>query len=353
MGNTDRVMYRYDTAFRMADSTLLPITYSPYAKLDIDQDHQDEFLFLDGSVNGIAVFRQDMEDPVMLGNVTTSNKINISLKKVPGRITQLVIDSDSNLYFILYNLNPLYYTRWLIFTGFFIALYLFILLIARMQRIRFENRLKTEKKITELQLKIVRNQMDPHFTMNAINAVVDAINREEKEQARENLLHFSMMYRSLVLSAEKIKRSLREEIDFTENYLALEKFRFGNRFTYIIRIDPDVDLGWEVPKMVIQSPVENAVKHGLLKKESGGEIFIHARQEDRKLILEITDNGVGRAASAGEGKVSTGKGMEIMEQFFELYHKITGVRVQSMVTDLRDETGNAAGTKVVVIIPLQ
>jgi LytS/YehU family sensor histidine kinase len=202
--------------------------------------------------------------------------------------------------------------------------------------------------------------------MNAINAVVDAINREEKEQARDNLLHFSKMYRSLVLSADKIKRSLREEIDFTENYLALEKFRFGNRFTYNIRIDPDVDLGWEVPKMVIQSPVENAVKHGLRTKDvgcgawdvgrgtegEGGFILIRVRNEERALVLEITDNGVGREAAAKEGKTSTGKGMEIMEQFFDLYHKITGIRVQSNIMDLRDETGKAAGTKVVVIIPL-
>jgi LytS/YehU family sensor histidine kinase len=62
--------------------------------------------------------------------------------------------------------------------------------------------------------------MDPHI-MNAINAVVDAINREEKEQARDNLLHFSKMYRSLVLSADKFKRPLRDEIEFTEKHLIL------------------------------------------------------------------------------------------------------------------------------------
>ena len=194
--------------------------------------------------------------------------------------------------------------------------------------------------------------MDPHFTLNAINSVVDAINREEKEEARENLLHFSKMYRSLVLSADKIKRSLREEIDFTENYLALERFRFGQRFSYYIRINPDVELTWEVPKMVIQSPVENAVKHGLLDKTCGGIIEIHARHEDHKLILEITDNGAGRESSALAGKTSTGKGMEIMEQFFGLYYKITGTRVQSKVFDLQDEAGNASGTKVIVTIPL-
>jgi LytS/YehU family sensor histidine kinase len=301
----------------------------------------------------MAVFRSDFTEPSFLDvPLIVSPKTKCSLINNPGIAPQLAIDNGSKKFLVLYRYNPLYYLRWLIYSGLFLAVYLLILLIAHLQRIRIVNHLKTEKKITELQLKIVRNQMDPHFTMNAINAVVDAINREEKEQARDNLLHFSKMYRSLVLSADKIKRSLREEIDFTENYLALEKFRFGNRFNYKIELGPGVDLGWEVPKMVIQSPVENAVKHGLQMRDEGGEIRITTRKEDGKLILEISDNGIGRNASAIAGKTSTGKGMEIMEQFFELYHKITGIRVQSTVTDLQDDKGNATGTKVVVNIPL-
>jgi hypothetical protein len=82
--------------------------------------------------------------------------------------------------------------------------------------------------------------MDPHFTMNAINAVIDAINREEKEQVRDNLLHFSKMYRSLVLSADKFKRTLREEIDFTENYLAL--FELYQRITGVRALSTVSDL---------------------------------------------------------------------------------------------------------------
>lgn len=193
-------------------------------------------------------------------------------------------------------MNRMFYTRWFMYAGLFLIIYLFILLIARIQRLRIESRQKTEKKIAELQLAIVRNQMDPHFTMNAINAVIDAVNREEKEQARDNLLHFSKMYRSLVLSADKIKRSLREEIEFTENYLALERFRFRERFRYVI------------------------------------------------------DNGIGRAASAATGTGSTGKGMEMMDQFFELYYQITGVKVRLRVDDLKDERGNPAGTKVITQI---
>ena len=72
--------------------------------------------------------------------------------------------------------------------------------------------------------------------------------------------------------------------------------------------------------------------------------------EGRKLVLEISDNGIGREAAAIGEKTGTGKGMEIMGQFFELYHKITGVRVQSTMSDLQDQGGKAIGTKVVVTL---
>jgi two-component system sensor histidine kinase YesM len=71
------------------------------------------------------------------------------------------------------------------------------------------------------------------------------------------------MFRSLVLSGDKIQRSLAEELEFSRNYLELEKFRFRDRFDYRIEIDEQVNLNMLVPKMIIQSPVENAVKHGL------------------------------------------------------------------------------------------
>ena len=107
------------------------------------------------------------------------------------------------------------------------------------------------------------------------------------------------MYHSLVLSSDKIKRSLQEEIEFTENYLALEQFRFRDRFRFIIEIQPDVDMNAEVPKMVIQSPVKNAVKHGLQHKGGAGVIRITIRNEEKSLVIEVADHGIARKATSG------------------------------------------------------
>ncbi|MEI7726837.1 MAG: histidine kinase [Bacteroidota bacterium] len=350
----DGSIYGYDSLFNCIQKSTINQSISDRLFMDIDNDNQIEVITQNDVLNQITVFRHDFNDPVSFSGIKLAEprQTRISLVRGIHGENKLFIISGDMAYTLVYGENSILYSKWIFYLAGFTCILLFTFLVRKLQRNQLQKKYQTEKKITELQLKIVRNQMDPHFTMNAINAVVDAINREEKEQARENLLHFSQMYRSLVLSADKIKRTLQEELDFTENYLALERFRFGNRFTYHLRIHPEVDTRWEVPKMVIQSPVENAVKHGLLNKETGGEINIQARVEDHKLILEITDNGVGRTASAVAGKISTGKGMEMMEQFFALYYKITGVKVQSNVSDLTDESGNPIGTRVVVMISL-
>lgn len=325
--------------------------FSHLHQFDIEDDGENEIFLFSSVDRHLTIYRQGFRHPVTLSMPSEErSRTVISREEIKGRNPNIMISSGHFHFTISYGKNPFWPLRWVVWSAIWLAVFLFVLLIRKTQRMQIEKRLKTEKKITELQLKIVRNQMDPHFTMNAINAVIDAVNREEKDQARDNLLHFSKMYRSLVLSADKIKRSLREEIEFTENYLALEQFRFQYRFRYVIDVQPDVDLSVEVPKMVIQSPVENAVKHGLQKKGSAGEVRILIRKEEKNLVIEVTDNGVGRAATAESGTGGTGKGMEMMNQFFELYHRITGVKVHSMVDDLKDAEGKPAGTKVVIKI---
>jgi len=363
----------FDTAMNVLVSKSLKIPFGSFMRMDTDGDGMKELLSFNFSKNQLTILRDDLEHPAATSiELSTAREMRMSLLKKPGQKPLIPVFTGNRLYLLAYQHHLLYYWKWPIWLGVYLLVMLFTMAVLKIQRMQISRRFATEKKITDLQLRIVRNQMDPHFTMNALNAVVDAINREEKEQARESLLHFSKMYRSLVLSADQIKRTLKEELDFTENYLALERFRFGNRFSYEIVIDPEVDTGWEVPKMVIQSPVENAVKHGLAKRDAGCQmldagcemhdngrswgtedmITIHARKEDRSLVLEITDNGIGRQAAADFGSGGTGKGMEIMGQFFDLYQKVTDIRVQSEVTDLQDEQGNPSGTKVVVFIPL-
>jgi len=276
-----------------------------------------------------------------------------SLNMVPNQSPQLCIFTKNTEFLFTYRLNPMFYARWAIYAGIFLSIYLFTLLIRKIAQKQMQRRFDTQKKMTELQLKIVRNQMDPHFILNAINSIMASVDKKDGEKVNHALLAFSKLYRSLVLSADQIKRTLREEIDFTENYLAFEHFRIQDKFTYEISIDPSVNLDWNVPKMVIQSSVENSLKHGLLKRNGGGILNIRAYSKDHLLILEIEDNGVGRTLSQKGEIASTGKGQQIMEHFYDLYHQLTGIRVRSEILDLYNETGEPAGTKVQIFIPRQ
>jgi len=320
---------------------------------DVDGDGQEEIISVEDTRNQLYVMRSDFSYPRMIDlDLMTRSRNTMSMLYQPGKSPEIIFMSGPWVYYLEYGYNRLYYWHWALYLLIYLMILGFTLTVQWIQKNQMQKRFDREKKITELQLKIVRNQMDPHFTMNAINSIIVAIELDRKEEARNSLMHFSKLYRSLLSSAETFKRPLAEEIEFTRSYLALEKFRFSDRFDYSINIDPESDLGLEVPKMVIQSHVENAVKHGLRDIQSSGMITIRVRHDSQAIVLEITDNGIGRDAARNSGYETSGKGMKIMDQFYDLYEKITGTRIYSEITDLYTPAGMPSGTSVKIIIPV-
>src|SRR6056297_2245988 len=109
---------------------------------------------------------------------------------------------------------------------------LFVYLIQKLQRKQFEKKQEREKRIAELQLQNLKNQLDPHFTFNAMNSIGLHIYEEDKEKAYDQFVRFARLIRSSLLSSDKIFRSLEEELQFTEDYLEFQKERFGDKFDY-------------------------------------------------------------------------------------------------------------------------
>jgi sensor histidine kinase YesM len=231
-----------------------------------------------------------------------------------------------------------------------------------MQRIQKRQILKsyeTEKKITELQLSLVKNQLDPHFTLNALNAIVHAGRNNKIDKVEEGLIRFAGLYRNMLITAGELHRSLEEELTFTENYLALERLRFADAFDYKIHVHPEVDPSMMVPKMIIQVYAENAVKHGLAPKESGGKLRIAVSTSPISTEIVISDNGMGRGYAASEEKkhsetyTSTGKGLVLMKEFYDLYRRYYNRTIESKITDVFDPDGSPAGTSVLISISLR
>jgi hypothetical protein len=323
---------------------------SPLVWFDLDKDGLKEMISIDPIQGKLVIVRSSMSHPVYIDlNPGNGGQPVFSLKENGKEMPELVIWDHSALTLLSYQMNPLFYLKWLIYLGIYLSILLFSWFIRRVQRYQIEQKMQIEKKITELQMKIVKNQLDPHFTLNAVNSIIYAVGNNEPQRATEHLYHFSNLYRHLLLTADQYKCSLKEELDFTVNYLKMEQLRFRDKFTYTINED-GVDQTIEVPKMCIQTAVENAVKHGISPVKTGGEIMVKVSQSDSQLLIEVSDNGLGREASAKLKTSSTRKGMQLTQQYFDLFTKITNRKVTSEVIDLKDDAGNSDGTKVCIAI---
>ena len=194
--------------------------------------------------------------------------------------------------------------------------------------------------------------MNPHFIFNALNSISSVIYQEEKEVAYHFITKFSNLIRTTLISSDKISRSLKDEIKFVSNYLELEKLRFGNKFDYKITIAPEVNMEMQVPKMCIQAYTENAINHGIMHKESKGLLFITVHNMNGKIEINVQDDGAGREYTKKHPSHSTGKGFIIMEQNFKLFTQLTKKEVIFKITDRYDNSGNAEGTLVKILIDI-
>lgn len=235
---------------------------------------------------------------------------------------------------------------------FFLLIVIPMVWINRKRKQKFD-RLQSDLRTMDLQLKTIRSQMEPHFTFNAINAIGGAIIKNDKDTALQYLQRLSKLIRATLVSSTQITRSLEKEIEFVTHYLEIEKFRFEDKFSYEIHIAKSVDLRWHVPKMVLHTYVENAVKHGMIPSPDKGFIRIDIDLEQPGiLVIRIRDNGPGFHTSRTKYAFSTHMGLKIMEQYFELVYQRSGYRIRSKIEVLDDKAGHPAGTLVVVSIPV-
>ncbi|MBN2763327.1 MAG: histidine kinase, partial [Bacteroidales bacterium] len=212
---------------------------------------------------------------------------------------------------------------------------------------------KTENEILSLQLKSTLNQLDPHFTFNTLNMISGLIAANRREEASNYLVQFSKLMRATVAEGEKTMVTLEQELSFVNIYLAMQQIRTGNNFEYTVKVHGNVDQGMLIPKRIIHTHVENAVKHGLMNKEGDKHILVEAMQSGKDLCIEISDNGIGREKARKINPYkNTGQGLRITQQILELTGNLSNKKFMQEIIDLKDKEGRAAGTKVVLRIEL-
>lgn len=149
---------------------------------------------------------------------------------------------------------------------------------------------ETQKNSTKLQLNSIRSQLNPHFLFNALSGIQNLMNKNETDNANKYLAKFARLTRNVLDDKELI--SLSQEKALLDDYLQMEQLRFG--FTYEINHSEGLDLdNIEIPSMLLQPFVENAVKHGVSQNASDGQIVITFIEYANDLVLTVTDNGSG------------------------------------------------------------
>jgi tetratricopeptide (TPR) repeat protein len=150
-----------------------------------------------------------------------------------------------------------------------------------------------------LALKSLRSQMNPHFIFNALNSVNQFIAEQDERTANRFLSEFSQLMRLVLENSQEDFIPFRKEQEILTLYLKLEHYRFRDKFDYEIKIDETIDADHiEVPPMLTQPYIENAVWHGLRYKDQKGKLLLSFRQEKDDLIVEIKDDGIGRKKSS-------------------------------------------------------
>jgi hypothetical protein len=182
--------------------------------------------------------------------------------------------------------------------------------------IRFRREKARSRQLTQ-SLQSIRAQLNPHFVFNALSSIQGLINKNDITNANHYLTGFSNLLRESLRNHDKEFVPLEKELSLLDTYIALEKLRFG--FKYTTQTDHDIDAsGIEIPYLLLQPVVENAIKHGAGPKNTDGSITIRVYHENADLHILVTDNGTGFDTRTMEGN---GMGIRITKERIRLLNR--------------------------------
>ena len=230
----------------------------------------------------------------------------------------------------------------------------------RIRQVRKEERLKSdyERKLAAVEMSALRAQMNPHFIFNSLNSIEYYIINNDPEKASDYLNRFSRLIRLILHNSKNTVVPLKDDLEALKLYIEMESMRFDDLFDYEVQVDSAINMERiEVPPMLLQPYVENAIWHGLMQKTGArGKLDLKLKRSNGNMICYIEDNGIGRAASAKlKSKSATRRksyGMKITSDRLAMLNNLAGADASVRIIDLANDTGEATGTRVELIIPI-
>lgn len=235
--------------------------------------------------------------------------------------------------------------------GFILLLLLWVLLYVR------HTRLKNSNEMMRIQQKLFRSQMNPHFIFNSLGSIQSSIMNDQPIEAVKYLSRFSKLMRKILESSHAENVQLAKELATIENYLELQRIRFPEKFEYSITVDDQLNIeNIYIPPMLAQPFIENAIEHGIRQMKSKGHIGVGFRKENKRLIMEIEDNGIGREKALQllkrQNVEHKSLATDIIRERIAVLNRNQKRKIAFEIIDLKDEQGEARGTRVVFGVPV-
>lgn len=205
---------------------------------------------------------------------------------------------ESSIQTIHFTILPAFWmTLWFRVLAIFIILLLFVWMGKKVFD-RYKKQVEFQRKLKEMQIVSLQSKMNPHFIFNSLNSIQNFILKNNKDEASSYLQAFSKLIRKTLQTSDSPYISLAEELNTLNMYINLEKRRVRNAFDFTVEIAPEIDTyACEIPSLLLQPYVENAIWHGKVHTVKNGKISLHITLNNNILNFEILDNGIGVSQS--------------------------------------------------------
>jgi tetratricopeptide (TPR) repeat protein len=235
--------------------------------------------------------------------------------------------------------------------GLFLLAFIVAILIIRMIRVR------SEQKSVVIQQKLLRSQMNPHFLYNSLASIQKYIITEDPDNASIYLSRFSKLVRNILDSSVEEFVRLEQEVNTIKYYLELQKVRYIEKMDFAIDVDDHLDIeNIQVPPMLAQPFIENAIEHGIKHKQDKGLVSVRIKGNNNRVIFEVEDDGVGRekAQEILHQQKHQHKSMatSITQERINILNKKSRQKITLKIEDLKDSNMRTVGTRVRFEIPI-
>lgn len=204
------------------------------------------------------------------------------------------------------------------------------------------------QQINRVRMENLRGRISPHFTFNVLGREINQFNGSE--EVKNNLMELVKYLRRSLELTEKLSVSLQDELDFVQSYIRLESGRVSEDFTVSVVVEEGLDAkSIMIPSMIVQIPVENAIKHGLAGKDDEKELTIRISREGKGVRIVICDNGRGYLPQVASSTRGTGTGLKVLYQTIQLLN--TKNKNEKIRFNIDNRNDGQTGTQVSVFIP--